>query len=289
MAGELLLLIATSKKKKEPEIIPAPSPTPVPTPSPAPVPDTPVQPQPAAPAPVLPPVHAKKTIRLDSNTNLVVDANSYYARWVYEPIDNVGEFKQLMDTRGVEHHNVAIPGQTWDTMRSSMDDVLELFRPNKYNVLVCGESRNYAFFHAGTTSQQLVEKCSKYITTVQAKTKKRYGKGWDAIVVCGTIPSDGAPSPGYDAQYVKNTNLALMEFDKTIEADPSLVDAVGFVNFRKSSPQYFSGDGTTLTGFMTNQDTRMEKAPPYVHPIGAARDAFAKAIADELKRLADIK
>ena len=45
----------------------------------------------AAVTPVAPPTRA---FRIGANTNIVVDANSYYAKWTYDAINTVGAFGQ---------------------------------------------------------------------------------------------------------------------------------------------------------------------------------------------------
>lgn len=247
-------------------------------------PTTPRPAQPAAP-PVL-------RVPLDAGTNVVVDANSYYARWTYLGIDEIGELGALFASSGASHRNFAIPGQTWENMRSSIADTVGGFDPAKKNILVCGETRNMIFTHpawladgADAAAEKLLAAAARYIQTVQREVKAKYGRGWDAVIICGTIPNSADPAEKYSQEQTITANAAMLKFDETLRTDPSRVGADAFADFRTHAPQYFGGDGSTRAGFAQDPTLVMEKSDAWIHPLGAAREALAGAIAAAIRKV----
>lgn len=235
-----------------------------------------VSPSPASPA---------APFRIGADTNIVVDANSYYAKWTYDPIDKVGALGQLVRSRGATSQNVAIPGQTWANMRLNLVDVVSAFEPTKRNILVCGETRNWVASTAGATSEQAVDQAKRYINAVQAAVRERYGKGFDRIVLCGTIPNSTYGDEPWKTD-VQGLNHVLIGFDSYARARYREMGADAFADFRTDT-QWFGGDGTTKPGFAQSQATVLERVESgeWVHPIGAAREAFASVIAEALTSL----
>lgn len=253
--------------------------------------------------PVAPPARA---FRLGANTNIVVDANSYYAHWVYDPIDKVGAFGQLLRERGASSKNVAIPGQTWRNMRMNLTDMVNSFDPAKENVLVCGETRNFVAqvsrrpepteevpnppedtieAWSARALRTVIKEATAYIAAAQAAVRARYGKGFDKVVLCGTIPNSTLGDEAWKG-FVPEMNQVLLQFDAYARTHYREMGADAFADFRTSSA-WFGGDGTTKPGFAQTQATVYEQLATgeWVHPTGAARDAFAEVIAQALKRL----
>lgn len=235
-----------------------------------------VSPSPASPA---------APFRIGADTNIVVDANSYYAKWEYDPIDKVGALGQLVRSRGATSQNVAIPGQTWANMRLNLVDVVSAFDPTKRNILVCGETRNWVASTAGAASEQAVDQAKRYINAVQAAVRERYGKEFDRVVLCGTIPNSTFGDEPWKTD-VPGFNRTLIGFDSYARAHYREMGADAFADFRANT-QWFGGDGTTKPGFAQSQATVREpvNTGEWVHPVGAAREAFASVIADTLTSL----
>lgn len=248
---------------------------------------------PTPPLPAQPTVPPVLQVPLDAGTNIVIDANSYYARWTYPGIDDVGELGALFASSGASHRNFAIPGQTWGNMRTSIADAIGGFDPAKKNILVCGETRNMIFTHPGwladgadAAAEKLLSAAARYIQTAQREVKSKYGKGWDAVVICGTIPNSADPAEKYSQEQTLTANAAMLKFDEVLRADPSRVGADAFADFRTYAPQFFGGDGSTRAGFAQDPALVMEKGDAWIHPLGAAREALAGAIAKALKKIA---
>lgn len=256
-----------------------------------------------AAAPVAPPSRA---FRIGASTNIVVDANSYYAQWTYDAINTVGAFGQLLRERGASSKNVAIPGQTWRNMRWNLNDMVNSFDPAKQNVLVCGETRNFVAqvsrrpdstpevpippedtieAWSARALSTVIKEATSYISAAQAAVRARYGKGFDRVVLCGTIPNSTL-GPEAWVGHVPEMNQVLIKFDEYARTHYREMGADAFADFRTNT-QWFGGDGTTKPGFAQNQATVMEKLDTgeWVHPTGAARDAFAGIIADAVKKL----
>lgn len=237
--------------------------------------------------PVAPAVPAAKLpFKLDSSANIVVHANSYYAKWVYEGIETISKLGELIRSSGATASNFAIPGTTWSLMTLSDQRVVDAYKPGKTNILLCGETRNQAFELGSivTDYHELVRRTRLYIAAVQADTIAKHGKGWDYVVLCGTIGTQDFSGKRPAAQVLAG-NKALSAYDEWMR-DKSNLASVGadyFVDFRKHNPAMFDGDGVDrLPGFMSQPGvTVMEReAGTFVHPIGSAREAFAKCIAD---------
>lgn len=257
----------------------------------------------SAVVPVAPPARA---FRLGANTNIVVDANSYYAQWTYDAINKVGALGQLLRERGASSKNVAIPGQTWRNMRWNLNDMVNSFDPAKENVLVCGETRNFVAqvsrrpdptpevptppedtieAWSARALSTVIKEATSYIAAAQEAVRARHGKGFDKVVLCGTIPNSTL-GPEAWVGHVPEMNQVLLKFDEYARTHYREMGADSFADFRTNA-QWFGGDGTAKPGFAQNQATVMEKIDTgeWVHPVGAARDAFAGAIADALKKL----
>lgn len=244
--------------------------------------------------------------RIGANTNIVVDANSYYAQWTYDAINKVGAFGQLLRERGASSKNVAISGQTWRNMRMNLTDMVNAFDPAKENVLVCGETRNFVAqvsrrpdpteevpkppedtieAWSARALSTVIKEATSYIAAAQAAVRSRYGKSFDKVILCGTIPNSTLGDEAWKG-FVPAMNQVLLKFDAYARAHYREMGADAFADFR-SNVQWFGGDGTTKPGFAQTQETVREKLDTgeWVHPTGAAREAFAEAIADALKRL----
>ena len=243
--------------------------------------------EPAAPAP--PPVAPTPTptapYRLGADDHIIIDANSYYANWTYPGIQEIGALKPLITSAGATVTNTAIPGQTWTNMRVNNEDVIAAFRPGKRNILICGETRNWVATHGGCTADDVAMEASLYIATVRAAVQARYGQDFDRVVLCGTIPNSTFLDEPWKND-IPGMNKVLSGFDDMARADPGALGADVFADFR-SKIKWFSGDGTVRAPFAQSQETVKEpiSGTDWVHPTGAAREAFAEAIADALKRL----
>ena len=213
----------------------------------------------------------------DETTNIVVDANSLFARWVAPGIQEVAGFKNLIQSTGANVGNCAIPGQTWAGMAKSATDVQGLWRAGKKNILVTGETTN-SIFVEGATVAKTVADAKVYIAARRASQK------WDYVVLCGTIPRGDKATAAENVEL----NKRLIDVDNQLKADESLYNS--WVDFRAFSPEWFElrGDGCTAK-FMDSTATcnPVGGKPDMIHPIGAARDVFADAIADGIKRVFD--
>nr|DAT67572.1 MAG TPA: hypothetical protein [Bacteriophage sp.] len=211
----------------------------------------------------------------DETYNIVVDANSLFARWVAPGIQDVAGFKNLIQSTGANVGNCAIPGQTWADMTKNATDVQGLWRDGKKNVLVTGETTN-SIFVEGATVAKTVADAKAYIAARRASQK------WDYVVLCGTIPRGDKAT----AQENIELNKRILDVDSQLKADTTLYDS--WVNFRAFSPEWFGlrPDGYSAR-FMDSVATcnTVGGKPDMIHPIGVARDAFADAIADGIKRL----
>lgn len=238
-----------------------------------------------APHPVAPTPAPAAPYKLGPDTHIIIDANSYYALWTYSPIQEIGALKQLITSAGATVSNMAIPGQTWSNMRVNNEDVVAAFRPGKRNILICGETRNWVASHGGCTVDDVAMEASLYIATVRAAVQARYGQDFDRVIICGTIPNSTFMDEPWKAD-IPGLNRVLSGFDDLARADPGALGADVFADFR-SKTKWFSGDGTTRAPFAQTQETVKEpiNGTDWVHPTGAAREAFAEAIADALKRL----
>lgn len=243
--------------------------------------------EPAAPAPhpVAPAPAPPAPYRLGADTHIIIDANSYYATWTYSPIQEIGALKQLITSAGATVSNTAIPGQTWSNMRVNNEDVVAAFKPGKRNILICGETRNWVATHGGCTVDDVAMEASLYVATVRTAVQARYGQDFDRVVLCGTIPNSTFLDEPWKTD-IPGMNKVLAGFDDLARADPGALGADVFADFR-SKNEWFSGDGTTRAPFAQTQETVKEpiSGTDWVHPTGAARAAFAEAIADALKNL----
>ena len=237
-------------------------------------------PPPAAPAPA-----PAAPYKLGTDTHIIIDANSYYALWTYSGIQEIGSLKTLITSVGATVSNVAIPGQTWTNMRVNNEDVVAAFKPGKRNILVCGETRNWVATHGGCTVNDVAMEAALYIAATRAAVQARYGQDFDRVVLCGTIPNSTFLDEPWKND-IPGMNKILSGFDDMARADPGSLGADVFADFR-SKTRWFSGDGTTRAPFAQTQDTVKEPitGTDWVHPTGAAREAFAEAIADALKSL----
>lgn len=211
----------------------------------------------------------------DETYNIVVDANSLFARWVAPGIQDVARFKNLIQSTGANVGNCAIPGQTWADMTKNAVDVQGLWRSGKKNILVTGETTN-SIFVEGATVAKTVADAKAYIAARRASQK------WDYVVLCGTIPRGDKATAAENVEL----NKRILDVDAQLKADTTLYDS--WVDFRAFSPEWFKArsDGYTAK-FMDSTATCNPTGgrPDMIHPIGAPRDAFADAIADGIKRL----
>ena len=104
-------------------------------------------------------------------------------------------------------------------------------------------------------------------------------------MLCGTIPNSTFGDEPWKGD-VPGLNRVLIGFDDYTRTHYREMGADAFADFR-SNAQWFGGDGTIKPGFAQTQATVQEKTETgeWVHPTGAARDAFAGVIADALKKL----
>lgn len=211
----------------------------------------------------------------DETTNIVVDANSLFARWVAPGIQEVAGFKNLIQSTGANVGNCAIPGQTWADMTKNAADVQSLWRSGKKNILVTGETTNSVFFEGATVAKTVAD-AKAYIAARRASQK------WDYIVMCGTIPRGDKATAAESIEL----NKRILDVDSQLKADTTLYNT--WVDFRTFSPEWFGlrGDGYSAK-FMDSTATcnPVGGKPDMIHPIGAPRDVFADAIADGIKRI----
>lgn len=228
--------------------------------------------------------------KLDANTNIIIDANSYYAKWVYDPINEIGDLKKLISEKGITSvTNIAIPGQTWANMRMNHGDVVSAYKPGMKNVLICGETRNWVASNADATAEKAVKQAVDYVQAVTAAIRAKYFPGdnsrkvFDKIIICGTIPNSTFGDEPWKNN-ISGLNAVLAKFDSIVGGTYKALGFDAFANFRANT-EYFGGDGTEKPGFAQNQSTVLEQmnTGEYVHPTGAAREAFAAAIATALK------
>lgn len=207
--------------------------------------------------------------------NIVVDANSLFARWVAPGIHEVAGFKNLIQSTGANVGNCAIPGQTWADMAKNAADVQGLWRSGKKNILVTGETTN-SIFNEDASVAKTVADAKAYIAARRASQK------WDYVVLCGTIPRGDKATAAENIEL----NKRILDVDSQLKADDTLYST--WVDFRAFSPEWFGlrGDGWSAK-FMDSVATcnPVGGRPDMIHPIGTPRDVFADAIADGLKRL----
>lgn len=216
-----------------------------------------------------------RSVGFDETTNIVVDANSLFARWIAPGIQEAAGFKNLIQSTGANIGNCAIPGQTWADMAKNATDVRGLWRSGKKNILVAGETTN-SIFVEGASVAKTVADARAYIAA------RRTSQKWDYIVMCGTIPRGDKATAAENVEL----NKRLIDADNQLKADDTLYST--WVDFRTFSPEWFGlrGDGYSAK-FMDSTSTchPVGGRPDMIHPIGAPRDVFADAIADGLKRL----
>lgn len=218
-----------------------------------------------APAPI-------PRLKLGQDVHIHIDANSLFARWIAPGLETVGNFGKLVSSSGATASNSAIPGQTWDDMRLAASDVDSAYIPGKTNVLVTGETTNQVY-NAGSSVEQTIQKAQQYITA-----RKLAHPDW-IILLVGTIPRADLATPELN----RVANQKLIEVDAYHKANMLDVGVHGFVDIRRFAPEWFAlrPDGATAA-FMDSLETCNSydgKVPDMVHPINAARTAFADAIA----------
>lgn len=204
---------------------------------------------------------------------IAVDGNSLYARWIAPAINEVATFGALLKGSGANSGNVAIPGQTWADMIKNAADIDGLYVPGKKNILVIGETTN-SIYNEGASVEKTVSDAKAYIAARRAAHK------WEKIVLCGTIPrADRSISTEN-----RSLNQRLLEVDARLRADTSLYDV--WVDYRAYAPQWYTlaADGATAPFMAPGTCNILGGQIDMIHPIGAARDAYADAIADGLRR-----
>lgn len=204
---------------------------------------------------------------------IAVDGNSLYARWIAPAINEVSKFGALVKGSGANSGNVAIPGQTWADMIKNAADIDGLYVPGKKNILVIGETTN-SIYNEGASVEKTVSDAKAYIAARRAAHK------WEKIILCGTIPRADKSSQAEN----RSLNQKLLEVDAHLRADTSLYDV--WVDYRAYAPQWYTlaADGATAPFMAPGTCNVLGGKIDMIHPIGAARDAYADAIADGLRR-----
>lgn len=204
---------------------------------------------------------------------IAVDGNSLYARWIAPAINEVSKFGALVKGSGANSGNVAIPGQTWADMIKNATDIDSLYVPGKKNILVIGETTN-SVYNEGASVEKTVSDAKAYIAARRAAHK------WEKIILCGTIPRADRSSQAEN----QALNQRLLEVDARLRADASLYDV--WVDYRAYAPQWYTlaADGAVAPFMAPGACNTLGGKIDMIHPIGAARDAYADAIADGLRR-----
>lgn len=204
---------------------------------------------------------------------IAVDGNSLYARWIAPAINEVSKFGALVKGSGANSGNVAVPGQTWADMIKNATDIDGLYVPGKKNILVIGETTN-SIYNEGASVEKTVSDAKAYIAARRAAHK------WEKIILCGTIPRADKSSQAEN----RSLNQRLLEVDALLRADTSLYDV--WVDYRAYAPQWYAlaADGATAPFMAPGTCNVLSGKIDMIHPIGAARDAYADAIADGLWR-----
>lgn len=204
---------------------------------------------------------------------IAVDGNSLYARWIAPAINEVSKFGALVKGSGANSGNVAIPGQTWADMIKNATDIDSLYMHDKKNILVIGETTN-SIYNEGASVEKTVSDTKAYIAARRAAHK------WEKIILCGTIPRADKSSQAEN----QSLNQRLLEVDARLRADTSLYDV--WVDYRAYAPQWYTlaADGATASFMAPGTCNVLGGKIDMIHPIGAARDAYADAIADGLRR-----
>lgn len=204
---------------------------------------------------------------------IAVDGNSLYARWIAPAINEVSKFGALIKGSGANSGNVAIPGQTWADMIKNAADIDSLHAAGKKNVLVIGETTN-SIYNEGASVEKTVSDAKAYIAARRAAHK------WEKIVLCGTIPRADKSTSAEN----RSLNQRLLEVDARLRADTGLYDV--WVDYRAYAPQWYAlaADGATAPFMASGTCNVLGGKIDMIHPIGAARDAYADAIADGLRR-----
>lgn len=204
---------------------------------------------------------------------ITVDGNSLYARWIAPAINEVSKFGALVKGSGANSGNVAVPGQTWADMIKNAADIDSLYVPGKKNILVAGETTN-SVYNEGASVEKAVADAKAYIAARRAAHK------WEKIILCGTIPRADKSNQAEN----RALNQRLLEVDARLRADTSLYDV--WVDYRAYAPQWYTlaADGATAPFMAPGTCNVLSGKIDMIHPIGAARDAYADAIADGLRR-----
>lgn len=204
---------------------------------------------------------------------IAVDGNSLYARWIAPAINEVSKFGTLVKGSGANSGNVAVPGQTWADMIKNATDIDSLYVPGKKNILIIGETTN-SIYNEGASVEKTVSDAKTYIAARRAAHK------WEKIILCGTIPRADKSSQAEN----RALNQRLLEVDVRLRSDTSLYDA--WVDYRAYAPQWYglAADGATAPFMAPGTCNVLSGKIDMIHPIGAARDAYADAIADGLRR-----
>lgn len=204
---------------------------------------------------------------------IAVDGNSLYARWIAPAINDVSKFGALVKGSGANSGNVAVPGQTWADMIKNASDIDGLYVPGKKNILVIGETTN-SIYNEGASVEKTVSDAKAYIAARRAAHK------WEKIILCGTIPRADKSSQAEN----RSLNQRLLEVDARLRSDTSLYDV--WVDYRAYAPQWYTlaADGAVAPFMAPGACNVLGGKIDMIHPIGAARDAYADAIADGLRR-----
>lgn len=216
---------------------------------------------------------APKRKDFDESYFIAVDGNSLYARWIAPAINEVSKFGALVKGSGANSGNVAIPGQTWADMIKNAADIDNLYAPGKKNILVIGETTN-SIYNESASIEKTVSDAKAYIAARRAAHK------WEKIILCGTIPRADKSTSAEN----RSLNQRLLEVDARLRADTGLYDV--WVDYRAYAPQWYTlaADGATAPFMAPGACNVLGGKIDMIHPIGAARDAYADAIADGLRR-----
>lgn len=218
-------------------------------------------------------------LAMGQNVHVHIDANSLFAKWIADGIENVGQLKTAISGAGATASNTAVPGQTWDDMRLRADDTDAAYRPGKTNVLITGETTNQ-IYNGLSTVEQTIQKAQQYISA-----RKAAHPDW-IILLVGTIPRADLATPELN----RAANQKMVEVDTYQKNNLSDMGVHGFADVRAAAPEFFAlrADGQTAP-FMDSPATcnvySGQSSPDMVHPINAPRTAFADAIAAGLAQL----
>lgn len=216
--------------------------------------------------------------------NIGIDGNGYYSALdgAYDGIETVGELAALISKTGATVGNAAKPGQTWQQMLDDAADVDALIKPGAKNILFFGEWVNTAAEARFTYGLRPVQPIVNY-------AQARLAAGWEHVVLVGPIPGGSSQTiPGTSDRATKSWLGSMdrreLQYIKLAERDPKRrKQPYEYVSLASAAPEFFAFNSES--NFQSNPATRLEQEPPFIHPIGKAREAFAAAIASKLTEI----